>query len=114
MIRVSLSIPFFPFFCFVFYVIINFTKLILLLLLLFIYLLSSRIFFIFSCSGMFRDFRECSGMFRVPGFLDAGREFTFIICRKVMFYLTIFLIAKKGTWRHQSRDQSVINILIRF
>ena len=31
-----------------------------------------------------------------------------------MFYLTIFFITKRGTWRHQSRDQSVLNILVRF
>ena len=31
-----------------------------------------------------------------------------------MFYLIIFPMAKRGTWRHQSRDQSVLNILVRF
>ena len=36
------------------------------------------------------------------------------ICRKVMFYLIIFLMTKRETRRHQSRDQSVLNVLVRF
>ena len=31
------------------------------------------------------------------------------ICWKVMFFLTIFLMTKIGTRRHQSSDQSVLN-----
>ena len=25
-----------------------------------------------------------------------------------------FFMTKKGTWRHQSRDQSILNVLVRF
>ena len=31
-----------------------------------------------------------------------------------MFYLIIFSMTKRGTWRHRSRDQSVLNVLVRF
>ena len=36
------------------------------------------------------------------------------ICRKAMFYPIIFSITKRETWRHQSRDQRVLNILVCF
>ena len=31
-----------------------------------------------------------------------------------MFYLITFFMIKRGTWGHQSRDQSVLNVLVRF
>ena len=53
-------------------------------------------------------------MFRVPGFIDARKELTFHHLQESNVLPDIFFIAKKGTGRHQSRDQSVINILISF
>ena len=43
--------------------------------------------------------------------LSHGRE----NLQQVMFYMIIFFfMTKKGTWRHQSRDQNILNVLVRF
>ena len=36
------------------------------------------------------------------------------ICTKVMFYLIIFFMTERRTWRRRSRDQGVLNALVRF
>ena len=119
LIQFSFSISFFPFsflfflFCY-FTLLLIFTKIILLLLLLFFFFFMKTLLFFHvpGCSGIFGSVPACS-VFRVLS--TPVESWRFIICREVMLYLTIFfLLAKKGTWRHQSRDQSVINILIRF
>ena len=84
MIPVSFSLfPYFSLFFFVVVVILLlfiFRKILLLLLLLllllfyFVYLFFLENYFIFSCSGMFRNVPACSGMFHVPGFIDGLRE----------------------------------------
>ena len=64
MIRISFSL-FLSLSVFCFTLLVIFIKIIL------FYFFSMKIIFIFSCSGMFRNFPACSGMFRVPGFIDA-------------------------------------------
>ena len=54
-----------------------FTKILLLLLL--FYLFSLENYFIFSCSGMFRNVPECSGMFHVPDFIDGLQNMSHFI-----------------------------------
>ena len=103
LIRVSFSISFFSFFFsflflffLLFYVVINFYKNHFIIVII-IFLFFHENFFIFSCSGMFRDFRECSGMFRVPCLIDGRRELTFHHLQgSYALPNNFFLLAKKG------------------
>ena len=64
-------------------------------------------------------FKGVMNMSEKVGRLEGCRGSTFHhtaekICRKAMFYPIIFSITKRETWRHQSRDQRVLNVLVCF
>ena len=65
----------FRFFCCCYFtLLLIFTKNILLLLFYYIFFFHEN-YFIFSCSGMFRNVPACSGMFHVPDFIDGLQRY---------------------------------------